>query len=240
MFQAFGKAFMAAVEPIRPALDPIINGAKALYDWVSKLLGPVREGSVAWEQMGANAGKAVGDLIVKIATLPGEMFKAGVEAGKKFVEGIKQAFADLWEWLSSLPAKIVAAIGKIDLSGIIKWPTMPSFLGGGSPSASAASPSGGVEGRRARRGQTPVGTRAEGGPVTRGAPYLVGERGPELFVPDLSGVVVTASETARLMRAMRSDIAVPNLPQPRALARPAAHGSGAGAADGRERRCRGC
>lgn len=29
--------------------------------------------------------------------------------------------------------------------------------------------------------------RAEGGPVTAGAPYIVGERGPELFVPSSSG-----------------------------------------------------
>lgn len=32
--------------------------------------------------------------------------------------------------------------------------------------------------------------RAEGGPVSSGTPYLVGERGPELFVPNSSGSVV--------------------------------------------------
>jgi hypothetical protein len=32
--------------------------------------------------------------------------------------------------------------------------------------------------------------RALGGPVTAGAPYLVGERGPELFVPGVSGGIV--------------------------------------------------
>lgn len=35
-----------------------------------------------------------------------------------------------------------------------------------------------------------VGTRAMGGPVTAGKPYLVGERGPELIVPSSSGTVV--------------------------------------------------
>lgn len=34
------------------------------------------------------------------------------------------------------------------------------------------------------------GTRASGGPVTAGRPYLVGERGPELIVPRNSGTVV--------------------------------------------------
>jgi phage-related minor tail protein len=33
------------------------------------------------------------------------------------------------------------------------------------------------------------GARAEGGPVTAGGAYLVGERGPELFVPGASGSI---------------------------------------------------
>ena len=31
--------------------------------------------------------------------------------------------------------------------------------------------------------------RADGGPVTGGRPYLVGERGPELFTPSASGSI---------------------------------------------------
>ena len=33
-------------------------------------------------------------------------------------------------------------------------------------------------------------TRATGGPVTGGSPYIVGEKGPELFVPGSSGNIV--------------------------------------------------
>jgi hypothetical protein len=36
----------------------------------------------------------------------------------------------------------------------------------------------------------PVGARAAGGPVMGGSPYIVGERGPELFVPNVSGMIV--------------------------------------------------
>lgn len=35
-----------------------------------------------------------------------------------------------------------------------------------------------------------IGARATGGPVTSGRPYMVGERGPELFVPNQSGGIV--------------------------------------------------
>jgi hypothetical protein len=43
------------------------------------------------------------------------------------------------------------------------------------------------------------GKRANGGPVTAGAPYLVGERGPELVVPTANAMVLDASRTERAM-----------------------------------------
>jgi len=47
-----------------------------------------------------------------------------------------------------------------------------------------------------------AGERAMGGPVRAGSAYLIGERGPELFVPDISGTVVSNSD-------MRSSGGVP-------------------------------
>jgi phage-related minor tail protein len=41
--------------------------------------------------------------------------------------------------------------------------------------------------------------RAEGGPVMGGSPYLVGERGPELFVPRGSGAIVPTNHLAAMM-----------------------------------------
>jgi hypothetical protein len=43
------------------------------------------------------------------------------------------------------------------------------------------------------------GGRANGGPVMDGGQYLVGERGPELFVPRTAGMIVPAAQTARMM-----------------------------------------
>jgi rubrerythrin len=40
-------------------------------------------------------------------------------------------------------------------------------------------------------GAAAVGARATGGPVSADAPYLVGERGPELFVPNTAGKILT-------------------------------------------------
>ena len=36
-----------------------------------------------------------------------------------------------------------------------------------------------------------VGLRASGGPVIAGSPYVVGEEGPEMFVPSVSGTIIS-------------------------------------------------
>jgi hypothetical protein len=61
--------------------------------------------------------------------------------------------------------------------------------------------------------------RATGGPVSPGRPYMVGERGPELFVPTSAGSIAPAatSAPARDVRVAIS-IAAPAGAEPRALA----------------------
>ena len=41
--------------------------------------------------------------------------------------------------------------------------------------------------------------RAEGGPVDSATPYIVGERGPELYVPNRSGTIVNSEQTQAAM-----------------------------------------
>lgn len=60
--------------------------------------------------------------------------------------------------------------------------------------------------------------RATGGPVAPGRPYLVGERGPELFVPTSSGRVETGRGGARDIR-MSIHVSAPAGEAPQALAR---------------------
>jgi hypothetical protein len=45
----------------------------------------------------------------------------------------------------------------------------------------------------------PEGERANGGPVNAGSPYLVGERGPELFVPSNYGKIVDNMATMSML-----------------------------------------
>lgn len=41
--------------------------------------------------------------------------------------------------------------------------------------------------------------RAEGGPVTANSPYLVGEKGPELYIPNTSGTVIPSDKTQNML-----------------------------------------
>jgi len=78
-----------------------------------------------------------------------------------------------------------------------------SFLGG-SPTGAAASggyklPSGG--GYAQGFSMPSIMGRASGGPINAGQPYLVGERGPELVVPNQSGTVLNTQNTKTAARA---------------------------------------
>jgi tape measure domain-containing protein len=52
-------------------------------------------------------------------------------------------------------------------------------------------------------GNVPLVGKAAGGPVAGGTPYVVGEKGPELFVPGSSGTIVPADTTAAMTRYQR-------------------------------------
>lgn len=101
----------------------------------------------------ASAGKLADDVWQFFADLPGKagslfagLFSmndysdeaeagfrdAGERAGRAMVEAIKGAFSDLFDWFRNLGKKILDAIGSIDLSSVISWPSLPSWMGGGS------------------------------------------------------------------------------------------------------------
>lgn len=88
----------------------------------------------------------------------------------------KLEFADLAKVAGKALGDIAAAALKVDLSG---------STGSGSGNGLAGLLSGVVSGALGAPG------RATGGPVSPGRPYMVGERGPELFVPTSAGRIET-------------------------------------------------
>ena len=194
MFSAFGSAFMAAIEPIRPALAPVIDGVRWLWDTVAGLLGPIDEGDESWRAFGTAAGAAIGGIVAGIVELPGKVAAAisemiarlrafgaeMVEAGKALMaallEGIKAGAQAVLDYVSSMGSRIK---GSITGAASGAWSSIKSYAGFGDESPVIA------------------GARAAGGPVRAGLPYLVGERGPELFTPNLSGRITPNNALGR-------------------------------------------
>jgi len=102
------------------------------------------------------------------------------EALGSFFQSVADAFLDM-------AAQIIA-----------KWITMTIlnsvlsiFPGGGTGSGLAVSGGAGFDmGALNNVGLAGFGKRAMGGPVAGGTPYIVGEKGPELFMPGRSGTVI--------------------------------------------------
>lgn len=99
----------------------------------------------------------------------GEILERGLGAVIDFTEGGKGAFRGFAESVIGDLKRTAASLVGNFIGGAIRN-GVPFFIGGETLG--------------------PVGPRALGGPVTAGAPYLVGERGPELFVPGASGTIV--------------------------------------------------
>ena len=114
--------------------------------------------------------KAYQDLVPvigKIKTLQDEIYKVGYDAGQIIASSFEDAILSgnkLSEVLRSLAQDIL----KLVFQNVITKP-LAGFLGNAINS---------------------VLFRAEGGSVSTGAPYIVGERGPELFVPNNGGNIV--------------------------------------------------
>ena len=109
-----------------------------------------------------------------------------VVAGTKTAQ---EAFADFLKAVADMLAeKAVLMIAQYIAIGIARafaFGGSPSFSGGGAPNVDAISQYSGI-GANTRV----PGFRANGGPVSAGQSYIVGERGPELFVPSRSGSIV--------------------------------------------------
>lgn len=115
------------------------------------------------------------DQITNFASLSEQVvtdaFSGMEDAIVNFVKTGKLSFSDL---VSSVLADLTRLLFRMAISGLF------SSLGGG----------GGILGSLFGMGANAAGTpKANGGPVTAGTSYLVGERGPEIYTPSNSGTI---------------------------------------------------
>lgn len=173
----FASALSTQLQPAFAALEPVMRPlaglGRAIGDGFSWAYRKLQE-----------FGTWIGSFFSREVLSEGQKqqyAQAGSDLANAMIESIKSAFNGLLAWFSTLPSRIVAAIGSIDVSSLIKWPSMPSWLGGGS---AEPAPTMTVPGK------------AVGGPISRGSTYMVGERGPELITAGRSGYVNKAVSAA--------------------------------------------
>ncbi len=178
-FGAFGSAFMGALGPgASGAIEKVVGWLGAAWRWVSNLLGPIDATGERWKAWGASAGAAAAAVVNGLLYLPTEIAKIAKAMWDSLVN---------FDWVAA-GASIAGAVGR-GLGGLVMAPVnlVKRGLGFGGITAPAGTPV--------------AGARAAGGPVGRGLPYLVGENGPEIFVPGASGQISTNGALRRLASA---------------------------------------
>jgi len=112
-------------------------------------------------------------------------FKGVVSGAMTAQEALSSFFQSVADRFLDMAAQIIAKwIEMTILNSVLNlFPGGGMGLGGATAAAGKLNPAVGF-------GVGPIGFRAAGGPVSAGSPYIVGEKGPELFVPGRSGGIV--------------------------------------------------
>ncbi|WP_050742989.1 MULTISPECIES: phage tail tape measure protein [unclassified Shinella] len=180
--------FGADAEAAKAAFDRIFDFS-AIKQKISEFfswLGSFFQQEVLTDEQKASLEASAYDVTNRIikgfATGTQALLQLGADMIQSLWDGMLTKVDELIAWVKTIPERIVAAVGKIDLSNVV---SLGGLFGGG-----------GSEG-----GSPPVdGARAAGGPVKAGGTYLVGEEGPELFQPNQSGSIWPNSETMAALR----------------------------------------
>lgn len=171
MFSAFGKSFMDALGPARPAVEGFASAVSTIWEKVSAIFGPLDESGESWRRWGATLGEVAG---------------GGVAALISGIDKIVGAIRSVVEWAKAgadALASFFGSSGEAPAAGPTAGPSGTGHRLRQGPAA-AASPA------------AVDGARAAGGPVDAGKSYWVGEEGPEIFKPRRSGHIIANDQLA--------------------------------------------
>jgi hypothetical protein len=164
-------AAAAQVQTPRERLEGEVGRVK---EELAKLTDPVN--------MITTAAAGIGDAF-------GTSFKGIISGSMTAKEALANFFTSVADMFLDMAAQIITKMITMAILNAV----LGVLPGGNSASALGSNPSVGAYSGTGIEGIT-VGTfggaRAKGGPVSSGQTYMVGERGPELFVPGRSGTIV--------------------------------------------------
>jgi len=147
------------------------------------------------ESVAVRVSQGIGDAI-------GNAMTKGVEGLIEGTTTAQQVFADFLKTVGDIlmqeGAKMIATYTAIAIAK-----SLAGLFGGGATPA-AAVPNGTLPQTDMFKYVNLDGLRAAGGPVSGNSTYMVGEKGPELFVPSAAGTIIPAGPTAGIRDAMAS------------------------------------
>jgi hypothetical protein len=150
------------IPAVRDFLTPVINGLRAAFE---KVTGKIKENEEKFKPLVAFF-KATAEFVRDtLAPVLGKILGGAFNILGDAIGFVIDLFANLVDTVNSALNAIKAIVNFIKNNPVTK------FLGGAFDTVFG-------------------GGRAMGGPVSSGTSYVVGERGPELFVPNTSGTII--------------------------------------------------
>ena len=195
----------------------------AVSDWTKPKFAAKEAGSViasdwdAWLNQVVNTDEGAKLKLADYSKVKASMEQSTNEMSSiwyKLGEDIAWAFTHPFDVIQSVVSAIVAVVEGAILAILVPIYAVEkeiakvfSMIGGGFLGGfmSGLDPSAGTV-----EGQESI-FRASGGPVSGGSPYIVGEEGPEMFVPNTSGRIINARDTAQAGAGSTVNVSFPNL-----------------------------
>jgi phage-related minor tail protein len=204
IFKALGPVILIILSPI----SLIIFAVKFLMKHWNEIWDSIKK--ITADAVSA-IGKTLSNVIDFFAKLPGQIWNGIKDVGKTLhkwggdiisgaVTGITNAASSIWNFFSSMPGKIYRFVsstlgsmlhfGEDIIKNIIKGiGNMAKGLADAFGNVFKHIPGMSTVVKLAGSALNFLGL-AEGGPVSSNMPYIVGEKGPELFVPNSSGKII--------------------------------------------------
>jgi len=172
---------------IRDELEGVKSALDIIGDSIPKAAVPALDsinnvdlGFKAWQQTVKDGGEIVQSFTTNALDGMTDALTAGITGAANFADAMK-----------SMAKSVVDSLIKMLIQKYIvdaAFGAITSYFGsGGSGSTGSGATSGGESGIPQF---DPRGYAAIGGPVESGSPYIVGERGPEMFVPNQKGAII--------------------------------------------------
>ena len=175
--------FLVAIGGVLMALGPIVSA-------IGSVIGALGGIGTAFTAAAAVVGAAAAALAAPV-TLAAVAVGLAVSAVIANWEGIKEGLDVIWDAIKWAASGVVDFLGGIwdGIVGVFTsgWQWIQDIIA--QISSAVGGLFGGIGDMLGFGGGT-IEARASGGPVNSGQPYLVGEEGPELFVPNGSGTIV--------------------------------------------------